>query len=144
MVMVATVVAVIYTHNLAIGVGVGVILSALMFARKVAKTTSVESDLDELTQTRTYRISGQLFFVSTEHFLSSFDFREPVKRVIIDLSEAHLWDSSAVGAIDKAILRMRRNGREVDLIGMNHASATIVDRLALHDKLSATETSSDS
>jgi len=138
-VMVATVVAVVYTGNLAIGVAVGIILSALFFARKVAKLVAISSSFDETTQTRIYTVWGQLFFVSTEGFLSSFDFEERIKHVKIDLTHAHLWDSSAVAAIDKVVFRLRRSGHEVELLGLNHASATIIDRLALHDKEGATE-----
>ncbi len=133
-VMIATVVAVVYTHNLAIGVGVGIILSAIFFARKVAKFVSITSSLDETTQTRTYVIWGQLFFVSTDEFLKSFDFDERIKHVKLDLTHAHLWDSSAVAAIDKAVFRLRRSGHEVELLGLNDASKTIIERLALHDK----------
>ncbi|MBW3636452.1 MAG: SulP family inorganic anion transporter [Armatimonadetes bacterium] len=138
-VMVATVVAVVYTHNLAIGVGVGILLSALFFVRKVAKMVSVSSSFDEATQTRVYTIWGQLFFVSTDEFLASFDFEERIEHVKIDLTHAHLWDSSAVAAIDKVVFRLRRSGHEVELLGLNHASATIIDRLALHDKEGAIE-----
>lgn len=133
-VMIATVFAVIYTHNLAIGVGVGIVLSALFFARKVAKLIAVTSSLDEATATRTYTVFGQLFFVSTDEFLKAFDFSERVEHVKIDLTHAHLWDGSAVGAIDKVVFRLRRSGHEVELVGMNEASRTIVERLALHDK----------
>ena len=138
-VMVATVVAVVYTHNLAIGVGVGIVLSALFFARKVAKLVTVQSRFDEATRTRVYAIYGQLFFVSTDEFLASFDFAERIEHVKIDLTHAHLWDSSAVAAIDKVVFRLRRSGHEVELLGLNHASATIIDRLALHDKEGAVE-----
>jgi len=82
---------------------------------------------------------GRLFFVSTKEFLASFDFDERVKHVKLDLSHAHLWDSSAVAAIDKVVFRLRRTGHEVELVGLNHASATIIDRLALHDKEGAAE-----
>jgi SulP family sulfate permease len=140
--MVATVVAVVYTHNLAIGVGVGIVLSALFFARKVAKLVDVSSSFDEATQTRVYTIWGQLFFVSTDEFLKSFDFEERIEHVKIDLTHAHLWDSSAVAAIDKVVFRLRRSGHQVELLGLNQASATIVDRLALHDKESTVEAAS--
>ena len=141
-VMIATVIAVVYTHNLAIGVGVGIILSVLFFARKVAKMVTVSSSFDEATQTRVYTIMGQLFFVSTDEFLGSFDFEERIEHVKIDLTHAHLWDSSAVAAIDKVVFRLRRSGHEVELLGLNHASATIIDRLALHDKEGAVEAAS--
>lgn len=133
-VMTATIIVVMYTHNLAIGVAVGILLSAIFFARKVAKLSSVTSTLDAATSTRTYVIHGQLFFVSTETFMQAIDYKEPVKHVKLDLTHAHLWDGSAVAAIDKVVLRLRRNGIEVELLGLNEASATIIDRLALHDK----------
>jgi SulP family sulfate permease len=138
-VMVATVVAVVYTHNLAIGVGVGILLSAVLFARKVAKVIAVASSFDEATQTRVYTVWGQLFFVSTDEFVKSFDFDERIEHVKIDLTHAHLWDSSAVAALDKVVFRLRRSGHQVELLGLNHASATIIERLALHDKEGATE-----
>jgi SulP family sulfate permease len=138
-VMIATVVAVIYTHNLAIGVGVGIILSALFFARKVAKLINVESILDEATQTRVYTVWGQLFFVATDEFIASFDFDERIQHIKIDLTHAHLWDGSAVAAIDKVVFRLRGSGHEVELLGMNDASKTIIDRLALHDKQDAVD-----
>ena len=138
-VMVATVVAVVYTHNLAIGVMVGILLSALFFARKVASLIAVSKTWDEASQTRTYVVYGQLFFVATDKFVAEFDFSERVKHVKIDLTHAHLWDGSAVAAIDKIVFRLRRNGIEVELLGMNEASATIIDRLALHDKEGAIE-----
>jgi SulP family sulfate permease len=139
-VMVATVVAVVYTHNLAIGVGVGILLSAVLFARKVAKVIAVASSFGEATQTRIYTVWGQLFFVSTDEFIKSFDFDERIEHVKIDLTHAHLWDSSAVAALDKVVFRLRRSGHQVELLGLNHASATIIERLALHDKEGATET----
>jgi SulP family sulfate permease len=138
-VMFATIVTVLYTHDLAKGVGVGVILSAIAFARKLSKVLRVESALNEAGTLRTYVVWGQLFFVSTEQFLSAIDFREKVERVHIDLTHSHLWDASAVGAIDKAVFKLRRNGVAVELIGMNEASKTIIDRLALHDKEGAAE-----
>jgi sulfate permease, SulP family len=138
-VMVATVVAVLYTHNLAIGVGIGVLLSAIFFARKVAKVVNVSSTLDAASGTRTYTVVGQLFFVSTDEFVRAFDFKERAAHVKIDLTHAHLWDGSAVAAIDKVVFRLRRAGSEVELLGLNEASATIIDRLALHDKEGAVE-----
>jgi SulP family sulfate permease len=90
---------------------------------------------DETPETeRTYKVIGQVFFASTEKFTASFDFRLAQDRVTIDLSEAHFWDVSAVTALDKVVLKFRREGTEVKLVGMNEASATIVDRFGLHDK----------
>jgi sulfate permease, SulP family len=133
-VMVATVVSVVYSHNLAIGVGVGVILSAIFFARRLANTIMVSTTLSQDGSTRTYSVHGQLFFVSTDNFLAAFDWQESIRRIVIDLTHSHLWDSSAVGAIDKVMLKGRRLGMIMEVVGLNEASATIVERLALHDK----------
>ncbi|MEL6764568.1 MAG: STAS domain-containing protein, partial [Cyanobacteria bacterium J06607_6] len=83
---------------------------------------------------RVYVVTGQIFFVSVETFINAFDFREPVKRVVIDLSQAHLWDQSSVDAVDRVVLRFRKRGVVVQLIGLNEASATLLDRLAIHHK----------
>ncbi len=138
-VMVATVITVVYTHNLAIGVGVGVLLSALSFARKVAQIIRVRSEYDADTETRTYVVQGQVFFASSPEFLAAFDFKEAAAKVRIDVSRAHFWDLTSVGALDKVVLKFRREGTEVEIIGLNEASATIVDRLAMHDKADALE-----
>ena len=79
-------------------------------------------------------IFGQLFLVSTDEFLAASDFDERIDHVKLYLTHAHLWDSSAVAAKDKVVFRLRRTRHEVELLGMNHASATIIDCLALHDK----------
>jgi SulP family sulfate permease len=134
MVMVTVVVVVVGTHNLAIGVGVGVLLSALSFARKVAQVMRVTGSYDAGTETRSYEVRGQVFFASARAFLGSFDFKEAVARVRIDVSHAHFWDLTGVGALDKVVLRFRREGAEVEVIGLNEASATLVDQLAIHDK----------
>jgi len=134
LVMLTTVAVVVYTHNLAWGVGVGVLMSALFFARKVAQLMRVSSSIDPEGRHRTYVVEGQLFFVSAEAFGKSFDFREVLERVTIDVSRAHFWDLSAVGALDKTVIKFRRDGTEVEIIGLNEASATIVGRLAVHDK----------
>jgi SulP family sulfate permease len=136
-VMVATVLVVVFTHNLALGVGVGVLLSAVSFARKVAQVIRVRSTLDEAAECRTYTVSGQVFFASARDFIAAFDFKEALEKVRIDVTHAHLWDLTAVGALDKVVLKFRREGTAVELIGMNEASATLVDRLAIHDKTGA-------
>lgn len=134
LVMIATVCVVVGTHNLALGVGVGVLLSGLSFARKVAQIIRVRSELDPISDCRTYKVYGQVFFASAGSFIDAFDFKEAVSRVVIDVSQAHFWDLTAVGALDKVILKYRRDGASVEVIGLNAASATIVDRLAIHDK----------
>lgn len=136
-VMLATVLTVVGTHNLALGVGVGVLLSGIFFAWKVAQIFRVTSSLED--GVRTYRIEGQLFFASADDFLKALDFIEAVQLVRIDLSKAHLWDLSGVQAIDMAVLKFRRAGAAVEVIGLNDASATIMDKFAVHDQPGAME-----
>jgi SulP family sulfate permease len=138
-VMLATVAAVVYTHNLAIGVLVGVLLSGIFFAGKIAQLFRVSSELSADGRTRSYRIEGQLFYGSVEDFMAALDFREAPDTVILDVSRAHIWDISSVQALDMAVLKFRREGAEVRIIGMNAASETIVDRLAVHDKPDAAD-----
>jgi SulP family sulfate permease len=121
--MVVTVVVVVATHNLAFGVLAGVLLSSLFFANKIGHFMVVRSRYDGESDTRTY-----------DEFLSSFDVQEGVKRVIIDLGRAHFWDITAVAALDKIVLKFRRSGSDVTVLGLNEASATIVDRFGIHDK----------
>jgi SulP family sulfate permease len=134
-VMLTTVAVTLLTHNLAFGVIVGVALSAIFFSRKIAKLVQVTSSKTGDGGDRIYCVHGQIFFVSVETFLNAFDFREPVEHVVIDLTDAHLWDQSSVDAVDKVVLRFRKRGVKVELIGLNEASATLLDRLAMHDKI---------
>ena len=138
-VMLATVVCVVATHNLAIGVLVGVLLSGIFFAGKIAQIFRVTSTLSEDGRQRTYRVEGQLFFASVEDFNAAFDFKEGLDKVTIDVSRAHIWDISSVGALDMIVLKFRRDGAEVEIVGMNEASETIVDKLGIHDKPGALE-----
>ena len=133
-VMIATVATVVYTHNLAIGVLVGVLLSGIFFAGKIAQLFRVTSNISPDGRIRTYHVEGQLFYGSVEDFMTAFDFKEAPERVVIDVSRAHIWDISSVQALDMAVLKFRRDGAEVEIRGMNKASETIVDKLAVHDK----------
>lgn len=133
-VMVVTVAVVVSTHNLAFGVLAGVLLAALFFANKVGQYMLITPEYDEATETRTYTVVGQVFFSSAEKFIESFDFKEAVENVVIDVSRAHFWDITAVAALDKAVVKFRREGAEVEVLGLNEASATIVDRFGVHDK----------
>jgi len=139
-VMIATVVTVVYTHNLAIGVLVGVLLSGIFFAGKIAQLFRVRSEIGDDGRVRTYHVEGQLFYGSVEDFMDAFDFSEAPERVVIDVSRAHIWDISSVQALDMAILKFRRDGAEVEVVGMNDATETLVDRLAIHDKPGAMNT----
>ncbi|WP_425477607.1 SulP family inorganic anion transporter [Alkalisalibacterium limincola] len=134
LVMIGTVVVTVATHDLAKGVLTGVLLSALGFARKVSQILEVTTSLEDEGATRRYTVTGQVFFASSEQFLKAFDFREVIERVRIDVTGAHFWDLSAVGALDRVILKFRREGVEVEIVGINEASRTIVDRLGVHDK----------
>lgn len=131
-VMLVTVVIVVWTHNLALGVLAGVLLSGVFFAWKIAHLFRVTSTLED--GVRIYRLEGQLFFASAETFMQAFDFHERPARVVIDLSEAHIWDISSVAALDQTVFRLRRCGTEVTVTGMNAATRTLVDKLGQHDK----------
>ncbi len=133
-VMIATVATVLITHNLAWGVLLGVLLSCLFFARTIAKVISVKSDLNEQTNTRTYRVDGPLFFVSTDEFLGHFDYSESLDSVVLDLTNTQLWDGTAVAAIDKIVLKFRKQGVPVTLKGMNEASEGLVSDIAIHNR----------
>ena len=138
-VMASTVVVVVLTHNLAFGVFVGVLTAALFFANKVAQFKYVKSELSEDGNERTYRVVGQVFFASGDQFVGAFDFKEAIDRVVIDLCQAHFWDITAVTALDKVVLKFRREGTQVEIVGLNEASATIVDRFCIHDKPDAVD-----
>jgi len=138
-VMASTVAVVVVTHNLALGVMVGVLLSALFFARKVGRLLTITSTLSDDGQHRTYQVVGQVFFTSAEAFLASFDFKEALDRVTIDLTRAHFWDITAVSSLDKVVIKFRREGARVELLGLNEASATMVDRFGIHDKPDAAD-----
>ncbi|PLT98027.1 sodium-independent anion transporter [Sinorhizobium medicae] len=138
-VMIATVVGVVYTHNLAIGVLIGVLLSAVFFSWKISQIFRVTSALSADGSHRTYTVEGQVFFASVDDFNKAFDFKESLDKVTIDVSHAHIWDISSVAALDMIVLKFRREGADVEIIGMNEASETIVDKLAIHDKPGAME-----
>lgn len=132
-VMVSTVVVTVYTHNLAMGVLVGILLAAMFFANKVGNILYIGSTTEASGQQRIYSVVGQVFFASSDRFTRAFDFKESVAKVTIDLSRAHFWDVTAVQALDRVVIKFRREGTEVELIGLNEATATIVDRYAIHD-----------
>ncbi|GGD78783.1 SulP family inorganic anion transporter [Croceicoccus mobilis] len=135
-VMLATVVVVVATHNLALGVLVGVVLSGIFFAQKVMGMFSVTRMRDG--EVAKYTVTGQIFFASVDRFQAALGPEsgqpDPADHVVIDVTSAHFWDISAVGALDKVVERMRRNGRSVQVVGLNRASADLVDKFALTDK----------
>ncbi|XQY92603.1 SulP family inorganic anion transporter [Metabacillus sp. HB246100] len=133
-VMVVTVGTVVITHDLSKGVLAGVLLSAIFFAAKISKV-KVESSQNGTT--KSYFVKGQLFFASVTELVSSFNFKDQAKEIIIDFSHAHLWDDSAVGAIDKIVLKYKQNGITVKIVGLNQDSSTLVKKLAVYDKTNA-------
>ena len=132
--MLVTVIVVVWSSDLAKGVMAGVILRGLFFAGKVKRLFTVSSSLSDDGRTRTYYYSGQVFFASAEQFADAIDFKEVVDKVIIDVSDAHFWDISAVGILDKAITKLRREGAQVEIVGLNEPSAAMVRQYAEYDK----------
>ncbi|OIP68466.1 MAG: sodium-independent anion transporter [Oscillatoriales cyanobacterium CG2_30_44_21] len=128
--MLTTVLITVLTRNLAVGVVTGIALSTVFFSSKIAQIIFVDKVLNDDGTHRTYSVAGQIFFVSVDDLLEKFDFQEIVEKVTIDLTNAHLWDQAAVVAIDQIVLKFRRNGADVELLGMNQASATLVERLS--------------
>jgi sulfate permease, SulP family len=139
LVMLTTVFVVVFTHNLAYGVLAGVLLASLFFANKIGKFMYVEEDLSEEDSHRSYRVHGQVFFNSSNDFLRNFKFKENVNRVTIDLTGAHFWDISAVSAFDKAVIKFKKQGVDVFVIGLNEASQTIIDRFGVQNKPEETD-----
>ena len=127
-VMLSTVAVVLYTHNLALGVLTGVLLSALYFAKKIALYQSIK--IKTVDNRKIYTVHGQVFFASANKFTASFDYADNYKEVIIDLSEAHFWDLSAVIALDKVVEKFQKRGADVTTIGLNAASKTIMSKLS--------------
>jgi len=138
-VMLATVAVTVGTDNLAIGVFVGVLLAALFFANKVGNILYVGSEQVDEGDRRIYKVVGQVFFASSGKFTGAFDFKESIEKVTIDLSAAHFWDITAVQALDRIVIKFRREGTEVELVGLSEASATVVDKYAIHDDPKAVE-----
>ncbi|WP_058553631.1 SulP family inorganic anion transporter [Thiohalocapsa sp. ML1] len=138
-VMLATVAVTVLTHDLAQGVLVGVLLSGFFFAHKVGRILYVGSTPAAEGRERVYQVVGQVFFASADRFIASFDYKEVIERVRIDVSRAHFWDITAVTALDKVVIKFRREGTDVEVVGLNEASRTLVDRFAVHDKPDAVE-----
>ena len=115
-------------HNLALGVIAGVALAAILFSRKVAKVITVSKIKKDKT-TLIYKVEGQLFFVSKIYFFQGFDIYEHPRKVIIDLSQAHIWDQSGVIALDQIMRKFKNGGSEVEIIGLNDESLNLFERL---------------
>lgn len=133
-VMLATVVVTVWTHDLSKGVLVGVLLSALFFAHKVVDLLSVYNYLSEDGLTRFYKVRGQLFFASARQFEDSIDLNEPVKQVSIDLSDVHVWDITAVESLEKIHTKLSNKKIQVSFYGLNKGSRRLILRLASEPK----------
>jgi len=129
-VMVATVLIVVFTHDLSKGVIAGVILSAIFFVAKISK---VEINKRIQNKVIIYTVEGQLFFASVESFIESFDFTVENEEIVIDFSNTHVWDDSGVGAIDKVVLKFFENHNTVAIEGLNTSSQKLVDKLAIYN-----------
>ncbi len=136
-VMLATVGTVVATADLSKGVLVGVLLSGIFFAGKVSRLSRITSELSGDGQVRTYFVEGQVFFASAGTFVESIDVTDAVARIVIDVTAAHFWDISAIGALDRVVMKARRYERVVEIIGMNDASATMIERFAVHRRTEA-------
>jgi SulP family sulfate permease len=129
-VMLATVVVTVSTSNLALGVTVGVLLSGVFFTFKVARLLRIDVETDVAAGRLVYRVAGQVFFASGDLFVEAFDMRDAIgKKVLIDVSEAHFWDITAVAALDKVVQRFKAHGIAIDVLGLNEASSTLIGRL---------------
>ena len=133
-VMLSTVIVTVYTHNLALGVITGVLFASLFFANKISHFMYCNISYNEDKTSKTYQFVGQVFFNSADKFYETINFKEVLDKVIIDISRAHFWDISAVYALDKAVIKLRREGADVEVIGQSEASKTIIDRFGIHDK----------
>ncbi|WP_339352872.1 SulP family inorganic anion transporter [Acinetobacter beijerinckii] len=131
-VMIATVIVVVATHNLALGVLTGVLLSALFLANKLENDIRVESYFEN--NARVYDLKGQIFFSSSEKFMPSFNFQESVSEVIIDLTHSHIWDVTSVAMLDSVVNKFQRNGINVTVRGLNEASSIMIDKYGTHSK----------
>jgi SulP family sulfate permease len=133
-VMIATVIVVVWTHNLALGVFTGILIGSLLIAQRLSQFMYIDSSFDQATDTRTYNVVGQIFFNSSDKFIALFDYKEAVDKIVIDVHRAHFWDITAVDALDKVVIKLRREGADVSIIGLNEASETLLDKFAVHDK----------
>ena len=131
-VMLSTVAVTVLSHNLAYGVGVGVLVAMVLFARRVAHLTYVEdvAELDE--DTHVYAVRGALFFATSNDLYSQFDYVGAPKNVIIDLTNAEIWDASTVAALDAIQTKFESKGKNVEIIGLDGASANMHNRLSGH------------
>ena len=132
LIMLGTVVVTVATHDLAKGVLTGVLLTALSFTRRVSAMLVVEDRPGSVADARVYEVRGQVFFASAVQFANSFDYLHAPPQVVIDVRKARFWDTSAVAALDRVVLKFRKHGAQVEVVGLDAASELLVDRLGTH------------
>lgn len=137
LVMLATVVVTVVSHNLAYGVIVGALTAMVLFARRVAhlvtvqKVTESDDDSDGTVDTVVYRVTGELFFASSNDLVYQFNYTDdPPRNIVIDMSASHIWDASTVAALDAVTTKYRSRGKHVEIIGLNSDSADRHERLS--------------
>jgi SulP family sulfate permease len=124
---------VVATHDLSIGVLTGVLLSGIFFAWKVRQLVNIQESVEGTTHR--YVFAGQIFFGSTDMLYEAMEFNEEgIDKVIIDVHNAHFWDISATGMLDKIVNRLKSEGKAVEIIGLNQASATLVEKYSENDR----------
>ena len=129
-VMLVTVIIVVATHDLSKGVIAGVLLSAIFFVAKISK---IKVTKQQDGSNMRFDVDGQLFFASVEGFVESFDFNVKNRSIIIDFSNTHVWDDSAVGAIDKVVIKYQENQNIVTITNLNSSSKKLVEKLAVYN-----------
>jgi len=131
-VMLVTVAVTVATDNLSYGVIAGVLVALTLFARRVAHLVDLSSTRSADATTRTYVVTGELFFASSNDLYGQFDYNDPAENVVIDLSGAHLWDASTTATLDAVTDKFRRHGRTVEIIGLDEHSTARHERLSGH------------
>lgn len=131
-VMLTTVGVVVFTHNLAIGVIVGVITAMIMFARRVAHFANLTRTVagEDENAIANYKVTGELFFASSNDLYSQFSYTSDPKNIVIDMSESHIWDASTIAALDSVLTKYESQGKSAQIIGLNEASAIFQNRLS--------------
>ncbi len=133
-VMLTTMAIVVATHDLSKGVAVGIVLSAIFFVAKISAIKVIKRQEEDKI---VFQVDGQLFFASVEGFLDSFDYLDENKKIVLDFNNSHIWDGSAVGAIDKVMMKYKENNNDITIEHLNIASKKLLDKLSIHTKLQA-------
>ena len=130
-VMVSTVLVVLFTHNLAYGVIVGIMISAIAFTSKISEINVEKYTINGNIK---YEVKGQLFFASTTKFINSFDYSEDINSIDIDFTNVKVWDESAVDTIDKVVIKYHKNDIKTNLTGLSDSCMELIDNMATYNK----------